>query len=145
MFCIQCEQTRRTGPVPGCTTDRGTCGKQPETSDLQDLLLHAVQGVSQYAVRCRALGVQDRQASELVLHAVFATLTNVNFDDERIIALIRQAAAARDRLRAAYRAAARTAGDSVGTVLLPPLAVANWVVPVSMSLAPMFKRTLPSS
>lgn len=111
MFCIQCEQTRRTGPVPGCTTDRGTCGKQPETSDLQDLLLHAVQGVSQYAVRCRALGVQDRQASELVLHAVFATLTNVNFDDERIIALIRQAAAARDRLRAAYRAAARTAGQ----------------------------------
>ncbi len=110
MFCVQCEQTRRTGPVPGCTTTRGTCGKQPETSDLQDLLLHAVQGVAQYSTRCRALGVVDQQAADFVLAAVFATLTNVNFDDDRLAAMIAEAAQLRDRLRVAYQEAAVAAG-----------------------------------
>ncbi len=37
MFCYQCEQTARG---TGCVT-RGVCGKSPEASDLQDVLLHA--------------------------------------------------------------------------------------------------------
>jgi hydroxylamine reductase len=106
MFCAQCEQTRRTGPVPGCTDHRGACGKQPETSDLQDLLVHATQGVAQYAVRCRELGRTDREVTAFVLEAMFATLTNVNFDDDRIVAMIRQAAQLRDRLRDRYLATA---------------------------------------
>jgi len=38
MFCYQCEQTAKES---GCTAF-GVCGKDPETSDLQDLLLYSL-------------------------------------------------------------------------------------------------------
>ncbi len=112
MFCFQCEQTKRNG-VAACVTGPGTCGKEATTSDLQDLLLWAVQGVARYATRARALGMTDPQASAFVLRAVFSTLTNVNFSDERIIDLIHEAALTRDRVREAYRRAAAGAGVTV--------------------------------
>jgi hydroxylamine reductase len=111
MFCFQCEQTKRNG-VAACVTGPGTCGKEATTSDLQDLLLWAVQGIAQYSTRARALGATDPQASAFILRAVFSTLTNVNFSDERVIELISQAAQARDRVREAYHRAAETAGAS---------------------------------
>jgi hydroxylamine reductase len=110
MFCFQCEQTKRNG-ILACATAPGTCGKEATTSDLQDLLLYAVQGISQYSARARALGVTDAGASAFVLRAVFSTLTNVNFSDERITELIREGAGVRDRVRDAYREAARAAGQ----------------------------------
>ncbi|MGC8988927.1 MAG: hydroxylamine reductase, partial [Verrucomicrobiia bacterium] len=55
MFCYQCEQTAKG---TGCT-DIGVCGKDEVTADLQDLLLHAAKGISQYAHRARALGSVD--------------------------------------------------------------------------------------
>lgn len=45
MYCNQCEQT--AGGF-ACTV-AGVCGKTPEVSALQDLLLHAVKGLSLYA------------------------------------------------------------------------------------------------
>ena len=51
MFCYQCEQTAKG---TGCTTF-GVCGKDPETAALQDLLVHAVEGVAQYAHRAGQL------------------------------------------------------------------------------------------
>jgi len=52
MFCYQCEQTSKG---QGC--DRtGVCGKDPETAALQDLLIYAIKGISQYAHRARGLG-----------------------------------------------------------------------------------------
>lgn len=73
MFCYQCEQTDRSGASPGCGGPVGNCGKNAITSDLQDLLLHAVKGIAQYATRARALGVPDDEASEFILYAVFTT------------------------------------------------------------------------
>ena len=46
MFCYQCEQTAKG---EGCTRV-GVCGKEPEVATLQDLLIYALKGLSQYAV-----------------------------------------------------------------------------------------------
>ncbi len=60
------------------------CGKLAATSDLQDLLIYMLQGLSAYAVKLREFEVIDPQVDTFVPKAFFATLTNVNFDDERI-------------------------------------------------------------
>ena len=111
MFCFQCEQTKRGRGVAACVLAPTTCGKEPTTADLQDLLLYAVQGIAQFTTRARALGVDDHEASVFVTLAVFSTLTNVNFSDERIVELIREAGRVRDRVRDAYRRAALDAGQ----------------------------------
>ena len=46
MFCVQCEQTIRTPAGNGCSYAQGMCGKTAETSDLRDLLIAALQGLS---------------------------------------------------------------------------------------------------
>jgi hydroxylamine reductase len=82
------------------------CGKDATTADLQDLLLYVVQGIGQYNKRARALGVADDKATEFAMFAVFTTLTNVNFTATRFVSMIAEAAVVRDRVRAAYEAAA---------------------------------------
>jgi len=119
VFCYQCEQTDRTGTIAGCGGPVGNCGKDAITSDLQDLLLHAVKGIAQYASRARALGAPDDEATEFILYAVFTTLTNVNFNPTRFGGLLREAAAVRDRVRARYEAAARARGIEPETLTGP--------------------------
>jgi len=106
MFCYQCEQT---AGGRGCT-NFGVCGKDPATAALQDLLVHAAKGVSMYARRGRQLGWRDRDVDVFVLEALFSTVTNVNFDPQRLEGLLRRAAEMRDRARAAYEQACRSAG-----------------------------------
>nr|WP_294516833.1 hydroxylamine reductase [uncultured Rhodopila sp.] len=113
MFCFQCEQTMRpeagqTGAGAGCSTAKGVCGKDEATADLQDVLIHQLQGIGQYRTRLAALGHADRDADSFVLFAMFTTLTNVNFNRTRFVALIAEAARVRDRLRSAYEAASGT-------------------------------------
>ncbi|VWB13876.1 hydroxylamine reductase [Burkholderia lata] len=113
MFCYQCEQTDRTGARPGCASAKGNCGKDATTADLQDLLVHAVKGIAQYGAIARAMGAPDRDADRFVLYAMFTTLTNVNFHAARFVALLREAAQTRDRVKAACEASARAAGTVV--------------------------------
>ncbi|WP_175688272.1 hydroxylamine reductase [Burkholderia anthina] len=113
MFCYQCEQTDRTGTRPGCASAKGNCGKDETTADLQDLLIHAVKGIAQYGAIARTLGEPDREADRFVLYAMFTTLTNVNFHAARFVALLREAAQTRDRVKAACEARARAAGTIV--------------------------------
>ncbi|HEX2805666.1 MAG TPA: hydroxylamine reductase, partial [Kineosporiaceae bacterium] len=123
MFCYQCEQTDRSGAVPGCAVVRGTCGKDETTADLQDLLVYAVKGIGQYATRARALGAPDDDATAFTLYALFTTLTNVNFTATRFVSLLAEAAAVRDRVKARYEAAAAAAGRPVEQ----PGGPASWV------------------
>ncbi|WP_321789527.1 hydroxylamine reductase [Burkholderia pyrrocinia] len=113
MFCYQCEQTDRTGARPGCASAKGNCGKDATTADLQDLLVHAVKGIAQYGAVARAMGAPDRDADRFVLYAMFTTLTNVNFHAARFVALLRDAAQMRDRVKAACEAKARAMGTVV--------------------------------
>jgi len=106
MFCYQCEQT---AGGTGCT-NFGVCGKDPATAALQDLLVHAAKGVAMYAHRGRQLDARDRDVDIFVLEALFSTVTNVNFDPQRLEELLRRAARMRDRARSAYERACRSAG-----------------------------------
>jgi len=108
MFCFQCEQT---AGGTGCTV-HGVCGKDPTTATLQDLLLHATKGLAMYAHRARALGAKTRELDVFVIEALFTTVTNVNFDAERIAQLVRRAAALRDKAKKLYEAACKKAGKT---------------------------------
>ncbi len=108
MLCYQCEQTAKG---TGCTV-RGVCGKSPEVAALQDLLLHAIKGISMYAHRARSLGASDAEADAFVHEAAFATLTNVNFAPGRFEAMLRRAATLRDQVRKLYIDACQQAGQT---------------------------------
>ncbi|MEM6159841.1 hydroxylamine reductase [Erwinia sp. P6884] len=100
MFCIQCEQTLHTPAANGCAYAQGMCGKTAETSDLQDLLIAALQGLSAWAVEARRHNIIEHKIDSFAPLAFFSTLTNVNFDSERIVDYARTAIAYRDQLKA---------------------------------------------
>ncbi len=88
MFCYQCEQTARGS---GCV-DTGSCGKNPEVSDLQDLLVYAVKLLARHLHDMPA-EQRPAEASALIEEVLFATVTNVNFDPVKIENLIRKVTA----------------------------------------------------
>ncbi|MCX5906952.1 MAG: hydroxylamine reductase, partial [Deltaproteobacteria bacterium] len=95
MFCYQCEQTAKG---EGCTK-LGVCGKEPEVAILQDLLIHALQGLSLYAVEGRKVKVIDPRVNAFTVKALFSTLTNVDFDPDRFVQLLREGVMLRDALQ----------------------------------------------
>ena len=116
MFCYQCEQTAKG---TGCTV-LGVCGKQPEVAALQDLLLYTLMGLSQVAVEGRKVGVSDPDVNVFTVKAAFSTLTNVDFDPERFLGLITEAAGKRDQLKAKVKAAGGKIDFSEGASTLVP-------------------------
>lgn len=95
MFCYQCEQT-----VNGGCTEVGNCGKNQETGELHDLLLYVTQGISVFAHQARGAGRVDAAIDNFVIHALFTTVTNVDFDPDRIETLIKEAVVMRNRAQA---------------------------------------------
>ena len=94
MFCYQCEQTAKG---TGCTVV-GVCGKNPEVANLQDLLVYKLRELSQLSIQAKKTGFTDEKTDVFTVEALFATLTNVNFDPEAIIAYIRKVAELHDKL-----------------------------------------------
>jgi hydroxylamine reductase len=86
MFCRQCEQTAKG---TGCTV-RGVCGKDDQTAVLQDLLIHAVKGMTVWGEKARQVGIKDEVLDRFIAEALFTTVTNVNFDPERIASIIKK-------------------------------------------------------
>ncbi|MGD9928313.1 MAG: hydroxylamine reductase [Sphaerochaeta sp.] len=81
MFCFQCQETARNF---GCT-QVGVCGKQPETANLQDLLIYVTKGLSQVATRLRGENQPvSKDVNHIVTYNLFTTITNANFDDEKL-------------------------------------------------------------
>ncbi len=101
MFCFQCEQTAKG---EGCTKI-GVCGKQPDVAALQDLLVHALKGLSLYAVEGRKVGVTDAEVNTFTCEATFSTLTNVDFDPQRFVQLIDCCVQLREALKEKVHAA----------------------------------------
>jgi len=93
MFCFQCEQT---AGCKGCMGAAGVCGKKADTAGLQDCLTGALIGLAR-AVK----GNEDSisvATDRMVLEGLFATLTNVNFDNESLNSLIYRVDAEKKRL-----------------------------------------------
>ncbi len=88
----------------------GVCGKDAETADLQDLLIYAAKGISNYAHRARQLGASDRETDVFVVEALFSTVTNVNFDSDSLEGLLRKAGDFIIKAKQLYEDAAAKAG-----------------------------------
>lgn len=96
MFCYQCEQT--VGGK-GCTK-RGVCGKTPEIANLQDLLIYQLKGIACYAKEILDKGGHiNQEVVEFVENGLFTTLTNVNFDPEVHINLLKKSQKIKEELR----------------------------------------------
>lgn len=97
MFCYQCQETAKG---TGCSVV-GVCGKKENTANLQDLLVYGVKGLAVVAAEAKKQGKSDNATGVFICQALFATITNANFDDERITALIKETFAKRDSLKLA--------------------------------------------
>ena len=83
MFCFQCEQTAKCA---GCTGAMGVCGKREDTAQLQDRLTGSLIGLAR-ATEGNEHFLSDSTAA-VVVEGLFATLTNVNFDNDALLALL---------------------------------------------------------
>lgn len=109
MFCYQCEQTKSR---KGCMTI-GVCGKTAGVSALQDVLVYALQGLSMYAARAIDAGVPVSEECDLfVQKALFSTLTNVNFDQDRFPGYIKEAIDHREAIKQALIEQSKLPSDS---------------------------------
>ncbi len=90
MFCYQCQETIGN---KGCTV-AGACGKKETTANLQDLLIYTLKGIS---VLAEVEGV-NIEAGRFIAKALFATITNANFDDGSMTSLIKEALEIRGKI-----------------------------------------------
>jgi hydroxylamine reductase len=118
MFCYQCEQTAKG---EGCTV-LGVCGKNADVAALQDLLIYSLQGLSQVAVAGRKVGVSDRGVNVFTLEAAFSTLTNVDFDPDRLVKLIKRGVELREQLKGKVRQAGGKVEVGAGPATFEPAA-----------------------
>ena len=92
MFCFQCEQT---AGCKACTGAAGVCGKKADIAGLQDQLTGALVGLA------RATD-GDTQPTEntykLLVKGLFTTITNVNFNEATIKALIEEVHSEKEKL-----------------------------------------------
>ena len=96
MFCYQCEQT---AGGKGCTKS-GVCGKTPEIANLQDLLIYQLKGISCYAKTILDRSeVIDKNVVQFTENGLFTTLTNVNFDSEVHVRMLKESQQIKEELR----------------------------------------------
>lgn len=95
MFCFQCQEAAKG---TGCTK-AGVCGKKDSTANLQDLLVYVTKGVSLVAELARKNSVETPGADRFVFEALFVTITNANFDDNKITDKIIEGIGVRDELK----------------------------------------------
>ena len=110
MFCYQCQEAAKG---IGCTGAIGVCGVSEEVINLQDVFVYTLKGVSYFAEKARAKGVENKEVNSFITDGLFMTITNVNFDPDVFVAKIKKAL----DLRETMKEAAKTAGAEFETEL----------------------------
>ncbi len=96
MFCYQCQEAAHG---TGCTVI-GACGKQDDTSRLQDLLIYTLKGISFYSSFSRSQGMAVApDIDEFITTSLFQTITNANFDNMVFLKGISHGLVLRERLK----------------------------------------------
>ncbi|MDY2730554.1 MAG: hydroxylamine reductase [Clostridium sp.] len=96
MFCYQCEQT---AGGKGCTK-LGVCGKTPEVAALQDLLIYQIKGISCYLKELVEKGENaDKETVSFIENSLFTTLTNVNFDADVHVEMLKESQRLKEKAR----------------------------------------------
>jgi hydroxylamine reductase len=101
MFCFQCQETAKN---TGCTV-KGVCGKPEDTANLQDLLIHTLKGLAVYGEKAGEVGISNKDNGLFAAKALFATITNANWDDDRFVGMVREALKRRDTLKSEIQVA----------------------------------------
>jgi hydroxylamine reductase len=96
MFCNQCQETAKG---IGCQI-KGVCGKTDDVSNLQDLLMFVMKGISYYTLQLREKGFNEKEPDIFLMKGLFATITNANFDKSVFVEKIRQGLILRNKLQA---------------------------------------------
>jgi hydroxylamine reductase len=84
MHCDQCEQVYRG---TACTSI-GVCEKNEDVESLQKIILYGLKGMAAYKNHARRLGMVDEACDAFEEEALFATMTNVNFDAEHLLEMV---------------------------------------------------------
>ncbi|MFW6292112.1 MAG: hydroxylamine reductase [Spirochaetota bacterium] len=98
MFCFQCQEAAKN---VGCTT-KGVCGKEDVTANHMDVLVYNLKGLAWLAARKAAAGESISSEAGFITRGLFATITNANFDTDRITALAFEAIERKQKLMPAY-------------------------------------------
>jgi hydroxylamine reductase len=98
MFCYQCQETAKN---KGCDV-KGVCGKTEDTAKLHDLLVYVLKGIAIYAEKAKKTETLDIIYGRFATQALFATITNVNFDNDRFVSLIQEGLKLREELKKKY-------------------------------------------
>ena len=98
MFCFQCQEAAKNY---GCDFF-GVCGKDEDTSNLQDLLIYLLKGIAIYEEKLRELNEKSSENYDFVMASLFSTITNVNFDRDRFYSLIEEAISRRESLKSKF-------------------------------------------
>ncbi|HKL74676.1 MAG TPA: hydroxylamine reductase [Halanaerobiales bacterium] len=119
MFCYQCQETSKN---EGCTV-KGVCGKNEDVANLQDLLIYTLKGISIFAEKAKDLGVEYKKARDFIVDGMFATITNVNFDENRFEEMIEEGIKLRDEYREKFEKAYEKENGEEFSGNLPEMAV----------------------
>ena len=121
MFCYQCEQTANG---TGCTV-YGVCGKSPTVAALHDVLIYSLKGLSECAIAARGKNIDTTETDRFIPGALFATLTNVDFDPERFQKLIQETVTLRENLKKKTVAAGGSPRYADGPATFKPASTIN--------------------
>ncbi len=94
MFCYHCQEAKKN---KACDTT-GICGKKAPLSSLHDLLVYVLKGLSFYAVKAREKNIVQPRLDQFTAESLYATVTNVNFDNAEFVRLISEAVQRRNAL-----------------------------------------------
>jgi hydroxylamine reductase len=95
MFCYQCEETNKG---IGCTT-AGVCGKKPEVSNLMDLYIYLMKGLSICNLRVNVNNELSEKIDNFLIDGLFSTITNANFDKQYFLNTINETLTLREELK----------------------------------------------
>ena len=94
MFCYHCQEAKKN---KACDT-AGICGKKAPVASLQDLLVYVLKGLSFYALKAHQQDITQPHLNLFTAKALYATVTNVNFDSSEFVRLISEAVQRRNAL-----------------------------------------------
>ncbi len=95
MFCYQCQEAAKG---TGCTI-KGVCGKTDEVAALQDVLLFVTKGIANINELAEQNSFASKEAYKYMVDALFITITNANFDGEKIVTKISEGIKLREAIK----------------------------------------------
>ncbi len=119
MFCFQCQEALKN---KGCTT-QGVCGKNEEVAKLQDALIFVLKGISYWSVKAKKYNWSSKESGLFVAEGLFTTITNVNFDPERMVEIINRGLKIRETVKNAFLEAYKSKNNNDFNENVPEAAV----------------------